>query len=93
MAHSFQAFIHGGALATGGSSTYNPNFLLDFSGSERVVLVTINYRLGPLGFLSVRGSDGSVMSGNQGFRDQAMGLQWIQDNIEAFGGDKNQVNQ
>lgn len=52
------------------------------------VLVTINYRLGPLGFLST-GND--EFPGNLGLWDQRLALQWIQRNIEAFGGDKNKV--
>jgi carboxylesterase type B len=47
------------------------------------LLVSINHRLGPLGFLAVE--DSSAL-GNQGIKDILLGLQWIQDNIAAFGG-------
>ncbi len=78
-------YIHGGGLKTGSSVTNpSPDFLMDYD----IVLVTINYRLGSLGFLSL-GND--EVTGNQGFRDQTKAFQWVQDNIEAFGGDPAQV--
>eukprot|EP00095_Tigriopus_kingsejongensis_P010537 maker-scaffold349_size200065-snap-gene-1.20 protein:Tk10537 transcript:maker-scaffold349_size200065-snap-gene-1.20-mRNA-1 annotation:"esterase fe4" len=79
-------FIHGGALLSGSSasSVFGPNYLLDFD----VVLVTINYRLGPLGFLTL--PEGSF-TGNQGVRDQILALEWVQANIHHFGGDPNRV--
>ena len=52
------------------------------------VLVTINYRLGPLGFLSM-GDD--VLPGNLGLWDQRLALQWVQENVGAFGGDPERV--
>ena len=55
---------------------------------KEVILVTINYRLGPLGFLFM--ADASV-SGNAGLKDQVMALQWVQDNIADFGGDPDAV--
>ena len=51
-------------------------------------MVSINYRLGNLGFLSLAESE---LSGNMGLRDQTMALQWVQSNIEQFGGDPNRV--
>lgn len=54
--------------------------------SEDVIFVTMHYRLGPLGFLSVGDSS---MSGNFGLKDQAMAIKWVKDNIHAFGGKKN----
>jgi carboxylesterase type B len=53
-----------------------------------VVLVTINYRLASLGFMSTGTKDAP---GNNGFKDQAIALRWIRDNIEKFGGDPNSV--
>jgi carboxylesterase type B len=48
------------------------------------LVVGINYRLGPLGFLAL---ESAGIAGNQGILDILMGLQWIQENIAAFGGD------
>lgn len=50
--------------------------------------MALNYRLGPLGFMAL---DTAGIHGNQGIQDLLMGLQWVQDNIEAFGGDKDKV--
>lgn len=48
------------------------------------ILVTVNYRLGPLGFLAL---ESAGLSGNSGIQDILVGLEWVQDNIAAFGGD------
>ena len=77
-------WIHGGGFTSGAGDWYRPDFLLDFN----LVVVSINYRLGALGFLSL---DIPTMSGNQGLRDQALALKWVQDNISAFGGDPKRV--
>lgn len=79
-------FIHGGGWMCGDSSTemYGPEFLLD----RDIVLVTINYRLGPLGFLSTQDE---LCPGNNGLKDQQEALRFIQNYIEHFGGDKNSV--
>ncbi|KAK4880302.1 hypothetical protein RN001_008448 [Aquatica leii] len=75
----------GGFFAGSGRSDYaGPEYLLD----EDVVLVSINYRLGVLGFLSLGNDDAA---GNWGMKDQVFALKWIQENIAAFGGDKNRV--
>ena len=60
------------------------DYLLDYE----LVVVSINYRLGALGFLSL---DSPTLSGNQGLRDQALALEWVQNNIGAFGGDPKRV--
>jgi len=52
------------------------------------VLVTLNYRLGPLGFLTF---ENDLAPGNLGLRDQIMALKWVADNIGAFGGDAQKV--
>lgn len=53
-----------------------------------VILVAINYRLGPYGFMCLGTAD---VPGNQGLKDQLLALRWIKDNIESFGGDANKV--
>lgn len=81
-------WIHGGGFIWGSGSEelYGPNFLM----TEDIVFVTINYRLGMLGFLSL--DDPSVgVPGNAGFKDMVLGLKWVQKNISAFGGDPNNV--
>lgn len=79
-------FIHGGAFYQGASS--NP--LYDgrrMAAMGNVVLVTINYRVGPFGFLA--GIDG--LKGNFGIMDQRLALEWVRDNIARFGGDPRRV--
>jgi para-nitrobenzyl esterase len=63
-----------------------------FAARHNVVVVTINYRLGPFGFFShpELAGEGSPR-GNQGLLDQRLAMQWIQDNIAAFGGDSDNV--
>ncbi|KAG8035023.1 hypothetical protein G9C98_005445 [Cotesia typhae] len=79
-------WFHGGGWVTGAghSDFYNPKFLLDHD----VVLVTVNFRLGPLGFLS---TEDMVSPGNQGMKDQAQSIRWVNENIASFGGDPNRV--
>lgn len=67
-----------------GPATYGPDYLLEHD----VILVAGNYRLGALGFLSTEDRNSP---GNFGLKDQALLLQWVQDNIEHFGGNKNSV--
>uniref|UniRef100_A0A1B6DQ93 Carboxylic ester hydrolase n=2 Tax=Clastoptera arizonana TaxID=38151 RepID=A0A1B6DQ93_9HEMI len=77
-------YIHGGAFMFNQGSSSRPGFLLD----RDIILVTINYRLGPLGFLST-GDD--IIPGNNGLKDQSAALRWIQKNIAAFGGNPDSV--
>merc|ERR1711988_595433 len=79
-------YFHGGAFIMGGGASFffGPGYLLE----QNVVLVTFNYRLGPLGFLS---TDDKAAAGNQGLLDQIMVLKWVKANIEKFGGDPNKV--
>ncbi len=82
-------WIHGGGLVAGGSSIYDPSPLV-LNGN--VIVVTINYRLGLLGFFAHPAIDGEGhLSGNYGFMDQQFALHWVQQNIAAFGGDPNTV--
>ena len=80
-------WIHGGSLLTGSNSFpfYGPKSLMS---KEEVIFVTINYRLGPLGFLTM-GTD--LVPGNAGLRDQNMALNWIHENIVNFRGDPGSV--
>ena len=82
-------FIHGGAFIAGGSSQYNGRRLAD---TGNAVVVTLNYRLGALGFFSHPELDGgAVPSGNAGLLDQQLALRWVKRNIRAFGGNPKQV--
>jgi len=85
--HPVMVWIHGGAFVAGsGGSDYDPVRLVE----EGVVVVTLNYRLGALGFLAHAGLNGGD-SGNYGLMDQQFALKWVQNNIESFGGDKDNV--
>ncbi|XP_049852640.1 juvenile hormone esterase-like isoform X1 [Schistocerca gregaria] len=79
-------WIHGGGFTTGSGDVdlYGPDYLL----GHGVVVVTFNYRLGVLGFLS---TGDSVVPGNMGFKDQLMALRWVKENIAAFGGDPENI--
>lgn len=81
-------WIHGGSFTAGAGSLYDGSVLARKHG---VVVVTLNYRLGPLGFLALPGlsTDGGV--GNYGLLDQQAALRWVRDNIAAFGGDPENV--
>ncbi|XP_006825267.1 butyrylcholinesterase isoform X2 [Saccoglossus kowalevskii] len=80
-------WIPGGGLTSGASSVdlYDGATLAD---AEQVIVVSVNYRLGVLGFLALRDTQAP---GNMGFLDQAMALQWVADNIDYFGGDPERV--
>lgn len=81
-------WIHGGAFVIGaGSQSIYDGQKLARRGD--VVVVTINYRLGVLGFFDLGGADGTTA--NAGLLDQVMALEWVRDHIEAFGGDPNDV--
>ena len=85
-------WIHGGAFIIGaGSQGLYEGSPLAAKGD--VVVVTINYRLGALGFLNLKEvTKGRIPStGNEGLLDQAAALKWVRDNIAAFGGDPGNV--
>ncbi|MBN1474058.1 MAG: carboxylesterase family protein, partial [Syntrophaceae bacterium] len=80
-------WIHGGALIQGASSV--PGYDVPALVNEGVVVVTINYRLNAFGFLphpAFEFAEGEDPTGNFGLKDQVMALEWVQDNIGAFGG-------
>ncbi|HVM39790.1 MAG TPA: carboxylesterase/lipase family protein [Acidimicrobiia bacterium] len=85
-------WLHGGAYLIGMGSTpwYDGTNL---ARDRDVVVVTINYRLGSLGFLHLGGLGGEAFAGsaNCGTLDQVAALRWVQDNIAAFGGDPGNV--
>ena len=79
-------WIHGGGFFAGSSapSFYGPDYLMDYNA----VLVTINYRVGPLGFLTLQNDQ---MPGNLGLHDQILALQWVKKHIDKFNGDPDQI--
>ena len=82
-------WIHGGGLATDGARNYDPTQL----AAEGTVVVTVNYRLGALGFLAhpALASRPGGPSGNYGLMDQQAALRWVQRNIRQFGGDPHNI--
>jgi para-nitrobenzyl esterase len=83
-------WIHGGALIVGESDGYDPTPLV----SKGVIVVTINYRLGWLGFLAhpaLSAETANGASGNYGLMDQQAAMRWVQRNIRNFGGDAGNV--
>ena len=81
-------WIHGGGFTQDGSLNYDGTKL----AAHGIVVVTINYRLGALGFLAhpaLAASDGSA--GNYGLMDQQAALRWVQANVQAFGGNPDNV--
>lgn len=86
-------FIHGGGFLIGAGSDksyWGENIV----NSQDVIVVTLNYRLGIFGFLDVPDAyrtDGYTGSGNFGLMDQQMAIKWVYDNIEKFGGDKENI--
>src|SRR5579864_9348533 len=89
-------WIHGGALVNGAGSDYDPSVMV---ANNDIIVVTINYRLGSLGFLAASVLAATAPNnfqnlgdaGNYGFMDQQFAMAWVQDNIRAFGGDPDQV--
>jgi para-nitrobenzyl esterase len=83
-------WIHGGGftLGSGSSAMYDGTALVERGD---VVVVTINYRLGTLGFLSLPGGGGHVPRANFGMLDQLAALRWVRDEIVHFGGDPGNV--
>ncbi|CAI7589169.1 unnamed protein product [Penicillium viridicatum] len=79
-------YVYGGGFTKGASS------MIDYDGGNfasrsDVVVVTMNYRLGALGFLST----GNLTTGNYGIQDQIMALEWVRKHISALGGDPSRV--
>ncbi|WP_372411038.1 carboxylesterase/lipase family protein [Streptomyces luteireticuli] len=84
--HPVLVFLHGGGFWTGGAGLpWYDGAALAATGD--IVVVTVAYRLGTLGFLDLPG----VSEPNLGLRDQLAGLRWLHDNIAAFGGDPSNI--
>jgi para-nitrobenzyl esterase len=89
-------WIHGGALVNGAGSDYDPSVLV---ADNDIIVVTINYRLGSLGFLAAsvlaatapNAFQNAGDAGNYGLMDQQFAMAWVHDNIAAFGGDPQAV--
>jgi len=85
-------WIYGGGF--NGGSTSVPNYSGENLAKKGVILVSIAYRVGQLGFMAhpeLSAEDPNHVSGNYGLLDMIAGLQWIQKNISVFGGDPNKV--
>jgi len=84
-------WIHGGGFGGGASS--EPRHNGDFLPLKGVVLVTINYRLGPFGFLVTEelAKEGNGAAGNYGLLDMVAALRWVKANISKFGGNPGNV--
>jgi para-nitrobenzyl esterase len=81
-------WIHGGGLVTGSSDIYDARRLV----KNGVIVVTINYRLGYLGFFAQSAIDAEGhLNGNYGLMDQQFALKWVRRNVAGFGGDPDRV--
>ena len=78
-------WIHGGGFYFGKASEYDGGM---FASINNMVVVTINYRLGILGFFNVPGTN---IKGNYGMLDQIGAMKWVKENIKHFGGDPHQI--
>lgn len=77
-------FIPPGGFMFGGSESYGPRHFM----KKNVILVSFNYRVGPMGFMS---TEDDVIPGNMGLKDQVLALKWVRKNIESFGGDADHI--
>ncbi|KAJ8951544.1 hypothetical protein NQ318_020417 [Aromia moschata] len=79
-------WIHGGGFMYGDGTfqQIGPRFFIDYG----IVIVSFNYRLGPIGFLNT--GDG-VIPANLGLKDQNLALRWVKENIQLFGGDPEKI--
>lgn len=79
-------WIHGGYFMSGRSSEshFGPKYLV----RHDIIFVAVNYRTGPYGFMCL---GMNTVPGNQGLKDQLLAMKWVKNNIEAFGGNPNQI--
>lgn len=81
-------WIHGGAFLVNSGAGLDRSTLGDFLARDQdVVVVSMNYRLGPFGFFRYPG----IAEGNQGILDQQLALAWVRDHVALFGGDPDRV--
>ena len=85
-------WLHGGGFFSG-SSSEEPSYNGENLARKGVVLVSVNHRLGPVGFMDMTGVGGAAFrgSGNAGMLDLVLALEWVRDNIAGFGGDPSRV--
>uniref|UniRef100_A0A0K0ENL3 COesterase domain-containing protein n=1 Tax=Strongyloides stercoralis TaxID=6248 RepID=A0A0K0ENL3_STRER len=81
-------FIHGGNFQKGSSADFPQDAILNNFVSRKIIFISFNYRLGPLGFLS---TGDEVLPGNVGLWDMIMALKWVKTNAHVFGGDPNNI--
>ncbi|GMS91542.1 hypothetical protein PENTCL1PPCAC_13717, partial [Pristionchus entomophagus] len=81
-------FVHGGAFELGDAIAYGDIDLCENIVTRDVIFVTIQYRVGYLGFMT---TGDAACPGNNGLWDQTLALRWVNENIEAFGGNKNNI--
>lgn len=83
-------FIHGGSFSSGDQKTVKA---WKFALENNVIVVSVNYRLGMLGFFPLQQIKSATTSngGSNGFLDQVMALEWVRDNIGSFGGNPDEV--
>lgn len=81
-------YIHGGGFLSGAGSYYDASVLAQ---KANAIVVTFNYRLGVLGFLTTSGMRAEARAVNYGLQDQYAALRWVQRNAAAFGGDPSRV--
>ncbi|EAL38837.3 AGAP011916-PA, partial [Anopheles gambiae str. PEST] len=86
--YSIFFYIHGEAYDWGSGNPYDGSVLASYG---HVIVVTVNFRLGILGFLKTRASLSPGSGGNLGLMDIILALQWVRDNIASFGGDPKRI--
>ncbi|XP_067133920.1 acetylcholinesterase-like [Centruroides vittatus] len=84
---STMVWIHGGAFNTG-TANMDAHYGRFLSSIGNVIVISLNYRLGIFGFLNLGNAQ---TTGNMGMLDQVTALRWIHENVENFGGDKNEI--
>uniref|UniRef100_A0A0K0FAU8 COesterase domain-containing protein n=1 Tax=Strongyloides venezuelensis TaxID=75913 RepID=A0A0K0FAU8_STRVS len=86
--YPIMVFIHGGNFQRGSSADFPQDAILNNFVSRKIIFISFNYRLGPLGFLS---TGDEVLPGNIGLWDMIMALKWVKTNAHVFGGDPHNI--